>query len=421
MTSYNDTDDQEVDNTAEGKYLEEKYGRQATRQAIRARKEKTLQRIAEQASAKGKSRVVRTSNADDSSFVEKAESVEQVSLDTPDAIGVATEEVQEDHSFVIPFGPYEACTGKFRTTKAIESDVTIELKHARFLRCAYSGPLSDSLHKDPTVTKLVPISGHEETGFPAGLVTIIGDSSVGKTPAAHEFARIVGGEDGYSVLRTGEPYAGYIHDPAQLAAELMRFLLSDKKVLVLDSLKDILAVAEAADYTAAAVQGRGAGPFIMLGTWSSLLSEFGKIIVAPINLVIAKTASGDDSDEQSLVSRVHEALKSSISCSLRSSGRETVAIGGDDTATTYTFSGVVRQSEGERRLPCVLTITYASLSSKKPDLASLDIDGAGLSLSDATEGVEQAKPSEVDDVYRSIVPPSKASSQYIRGGARVTE
>lgn len=111
--------------------------------------------------------------------------------------------------------------------------------------------------------------------IPCGVCIILGPSNSGKTPLAHALAGA--GVDSYSVVRAGEPFAGYLSNQTQIAKSLGQALFESSDV-VLDSIKDLMS-----GDGAAMKGGLSRGVLLDLSIWSSLAASLGSTIYIPMN------------------------------------------------------------------------------------------------------------------------------------------
>lgn len=141
--------------------------------------------------------------------------------------------------------------------------------------------------------------------FKAGLCAIVGGGGVGKTPLAHALA---GAAPSYSVVRFGEPFAGYTTDPDECAFQLAHAIFHQRAV-VFDSVKDILAGGGSAMKS-----GLSRDALVALSSWSIAAANCGCTLFVPVN--------PSTSDPETLEVLV-EALKSNVSAVIHSRGPET--------------------------------------------------------------------------------------------------
>lgn len=140
--------------------------------------------------------------------------------------------------------------------------------------------------------------------FKAGLCAIVGGGGVGKTPLAHALA---GHAPSYSVVRFGEPFAGYTTDSEECAFQLADALYTQRAV-VFDSVKDILAGGGSAMKS-----GLSREALVALSSWSIAAANCGSTLFVPVN--------PSTSDPETLDVLI-EALKSNVSAVIFSSGPE---------------------------------------------------------------------------------------------------
>lgn len=140
--------------------------------------------------------------------------------------------------------------------------------------------------------------------FKAGLCAIVGGGGVGKTPLAHTLA---GAAPSYSVIRFGEPFAGYTTDSDECAFQLVDAMYHHRAV-VFDSVKDILAGGGSAMKS-----GLSRDALVALSSWSIAAANCGCTLFVPVN-----PSTTDPETLEILV----EALKSNVSAVIHSRGRE---------------------------------------------------------------------------------------------------
>lgn len=111
--------------------------------------------------------------------------------------------------------------------------------------------------------------------IPCGVCAIVALGGKGKTPLAHALAAF--GVDSYSVVRVGEPLAGYTDDDDASAFGLARALLASSNV-VLDSVKDLLG-------SGGNLMKSGISRDLLksLSSWSTTSCETGSTVFVPIN------------------------------------------------------------------------------------------------------------------------------------------
>lgn len=111
--------------------------------------------------------------------------------------------------------------------------------------------------------------------IPCGVCAIIAGAGEGKTPLAHALAAF--GVADYSVVRVGEPLAGYTDNQADAAYGLAEAVVSSSNI-VLDSVKDLLA-------SGGNLMKSGISRDLLtsLSSWSTTGCEAGATIFVPIN------------------------------------------------------------------------------------------------------------------------------------------
>lgn len=126
--------------------------------------------------------------------------------------------------------------------------------------------------------------------IPASVILVTGRGNVGKTPFAHALASIVceGDQDGFGLLRYGEPFAGYLKTERQAGHELA-YLVATHRAVVIDSIKDLLT-----DMSGQAMEsGLARRSISMLSRMAMVASEIGCSIVIPLNPSSSKETIGD--------------------------------------------------------------------------------------------------------------------------------
>lgn len=162
----------------------------------------------------------------------------------------------------------------------INDDDKLEVMARGFVHSALRG-IPGAAHANKRIGKDLII--------PSGVCLILGAGGTGKTPLAHALASH--GVQDYSVVRIGEPLAGYASDPALAAAALAGGIFKSANV-VLDSIKDLLSSAEGA----AMKSGISRGAISGLSSWSSVACELGATVFVPVN------ASTDDPEVMKMLS-----------------------------------------------------------------------------------------------------------------------
>jgi len=140
--------------------------------------------------------------------------------------------------------------------------------------------------------------------IPAGVCLIVAGADTGKTPMAHALA----GADGanYSVVRYGEPLAGYLADE-KLGAKALAECVFGSSDVVLDSVKDVLALAAGG----AMKSGISRGALPLLSRWGAIAASVGCTLYIPLN-----PSSSDDDVVELLV----EAAKSNATMTIFAAG-----------------------------------------------------------------------------------------------------
>lgn len=184
--------------------------------------------------------------------------------------GMKATHIAQDYAFAVEFG---------NTTVAYPDaygDLTTE-------GCSVSPTLRARLRTAKVISPAgaLPIAG-VITGFPtpAGVIIVTGAGGAGKTPVSHVIADTLcrGDEQGFGLVRYGEPFLGYLKTELQAARELA-FLMTQHKAVAIDSFKDALTTMSGALMDSGL--SRNTLPFF--SRLSMLASELGVTIVAPIN------------------------------------------------------------------------------------------------------------------------------------------
>jgi hypothetical protein len=159
-----------------------------------------------------------------------------------------------------------------------EEDLTVDDPVASFLMSATSGYVNKSLLHVPEgaapLNKIIEVGG-TEIHIPCGVCVILGAANAGKTPLAHKLAS--SGVDSYSVVRAGEPFAGYQSNQNKIAKMLGEAIYASSDV-VLDSVKDLMS-----GDGAAMKGGLSRGVLVDLSIWSALAASLGVTIYVPLN------------------------------------------------------------------------------------------------------------------------------------------
>ncbi|ACM91123.1 P4 [Pseudomonas phage phi2954] len=164
----------------------------------------------------------------------------------------------------------------------------------------------------------------------SGVLVAVGKGNSAKTPFAYALAEEIGGEDGYEVIRLGEPLSGYNTDLEAATFEIVHAIMNTK-VIVLDSIKDVLGNA-AGNATSS---GISRGAFQFLSDLGSIAASRGCIIIIPVN-----PSSSDPKIEDLMI----EASKSNATM---------VAVGKDDS-----WNILGRTGEGLIRTSTVLATSF---------------------------------------------------------------
>lgn len=125
---------------------------------------------------------------------------------------------------------------------------------------------------------------------PCGVILVTGSGNSGKTPFAYALAERVCKDDeqGFGLLRYGEPFAGYLKPEVQAGHELAE-LMATHRAVVVDSIKDLLT-----DMSGQATESGIARKAIsMMSRLSMLASEIGCCVIVPINPSSVKTTVKD--------------------------------------------------------------------------------------------------------------------------------
>jgi hypothetical protein len=179
--------------------------------------------------------------------------------------------------------------------------------------------------------------------IPAGVCLVIGAASTAKTPFAHALAAEC--SDRYAIVRYGEPLSGYITDPEQLTMTLARALIAEP-VIVLDSVKDVLAMAPGGAMTS----GISRGSFPILSDLSVVACDRGSVVIVPFN------PSNPSAD---VISAMMEAARSNVTSVVMGQNN------GDSTLWTV-FS---RSGEGLQRVTSEMVGTFEEGS----DIMSINV------------------------------------------------
>jgi len=168
-----------------------------------------------------------------------------------------------------------------------------------------------------------------------GLTIILGAGSVGKTPLAHALAGF--GDTEYEIVRYGEPLAGYEHD-MEIAAGQMAVAMMQSPDVVLDSVKDVMAMASGAAMKSGIV--RAVLP--MFTQWSTIAADMGCTLYVPVN---------PSSSDKDVIELMEEAAKSNSTTMIMAMGQNQwkyLTRGGEglerqmgDFSTSFSSDGVM--------------------------------------------------------------------------------
>nr|QYF49813.1 MAG: hypothetical protein 1 [Guangxi cystovirus 19] len=137
--------------------------------------------------------------------------------------------------------------------------------------------------------------------FPSGLCAIVGQGNTGKTPLMHAIAsEMLDTDEDYATIRFGEPLSGYETGLDVFLAHLSD-AMTKHRVIVLDSLKDVLTLTPGA----AASGGISRGAYQFVSALSNIAATRGCVILTAVN---ASSTSERVTDE------VTEAIISNATC-----------------------------------------------------------------------------------------------------------
>lgn len=122
----------------------------------------------------------------------------------------------------------------------------------------------------------------------AGVLVVVGKGDSSKTPFAYAIAEEIGGEDGYEVIRLGEPLSGYNTDLETATDDIVKAIISSR-VIVMDSIKDVLGTAGGN----ATSSGLSRGAFQFISDLGTIAASRGCIIIIPVNPSSADTKVAD--------------------------------------------------------------------------------------------------------------------------------
>jgi hypothetical protein len=201
------------------------------------------------------------------------------------------------------------------------------------------------------------ISEVEGVRYASGITVVAGRGNTGKTPFCHALAAHIAPE-GYEVVRFGEPLSGYHSNFDDFIADLGRALVT-KKVIVIDSMKDIIAAAGGTTTTG----GLSRGAF-------QLMSDIGIISASRGNSVIVSL--NPTSDDARVIELVNEAVRSNATTLASSSDG-----GSSWDIITRTGEGLVRVGHSLRAsyTDMVMSVTeqHAMASGDKKKVSSSNV------------------------------------------------
>nr|QYF49700.1 MAG: hypothetical protein 2 [Guangxi cystovirus 4]QYF49803.1 MAG: hypothetical protein 2 [Guangxi cystovirus 18] len=175
--------------------------------------------------------------------------------------------------------------------------------------------------------------------YAAGMTIVTGGGNTGKTPFLHALAAELGGNDGYAVIRFGEPLSGYNSDIQGFLNELS-VALSAHRIIVIDSLKDIINSATGA----AAVGGLSRAAFSFLSDLGNIAATRGCMLLSAMN-----PSSGTD--------RVKDEVLEAVV-----SNATTVIVPENDMGSSVTWKVISRTGEGLERKQWSLSMSYGDYS-----------------------------------------------------------
>nr|QYF49715.1 MAG: hypothetical protein 4 [Guangxi cystovirus 7]QYF49776.1 MAG: hypothetical protein 4 [Guangxi cystovirus 15] len=175
--------------------------------------------------------------------------------------------------------------------------------------------------------------------YAAGMTIVTGGGNTGKTPFLHALAAELGGDDGYAVIRFGEPLSGYNSDIQGFLNELS-IALSKHRIIVIDSLKDIINSSTGA----AAVGGLSRAAFSLLSDLGSIAATRGCVLLSAMN-----PSSGTE--------RVRDEVLEAVV-----SNATTVILPTDDMGDSVTWKVISRTGEGLERKEWTLSMSYGDFS-----------------------------------------------------------
>lgn len=214
--------------------------------------------------------------------------------------------------------------------------------------------------------------------YAAGMTIVTGGGNTGKTPFLHALAAELGGDNGYAVVRFGEPLSGYNSDIQGFLNELSS-ALAWHRVIVIDSLKDIINSSTGA----AAVGGLSRAAFSLLSDLGSIAATRGCILLSAMN-----PSSGTD--------RVKDEVLEAVV-----SNATTVILPENDMGTSVTWKVISRTGEGLERREWSLSMSYGDYS-----VVSIHNDNQFVRAGKKTKSVHAAAHEDIrfeDDLAASIL------------------
>lgn len=231
-----------------------------------------------------------------------------------DAAATAVSLFAQDYAFAVEFG----------SEIAIYPPAFIPLEKG--MRCSVSPVLrARQIASDlAPYAGMLPIMGQiNRFNIPAGVCLVTGGGGVGKTPMAHAIADFVTRDDeqGFGLVRFGEPFTGYLKTEREAARELVSEMVSHRAV-VIDSMKDVLSTLGGSLMES----GLSRDSLPLFSRLSMVASELGILLVCPIN---------PSSSKKTVVELIAEVARSNVAMAV---------IGEKDT-----WSVLTRRGEGLMR------------------------------------------------------------------------
>lgn len=179
----------------------------------------------------------------------------------------ALAKIGSNHAFTVPYGSGYARISQKGVAEVTE-EIVDEAAKSRFF-----------IHKDLTtsiVAGAAPLNKVVgDMRIPFGVCAIVGGTGAGKTPLAHFLASH--GVDAYSVVRAGEPFAGYDVSHRVLSENIGLASLECKDV-VIDSIKDLMSSG-----SNLMKGGISRSALLDLSAWSILGATLGVTFYVPLN------------------------------------------------------------------------------------------------------------------------------------------